>query len=227
MRYITLEHYVACRCTIFFKGLIHFLCAAKSQLKWSKTAQEEINNWQKLAEETHLAWLHSSNNSGIDKRFGPLGRVFDERLPLPRQSDKLLLLLVKVGVDTMLKVGRSRDLDARLLLLGKHGGGSSGCSRASDLQRGKSKWEVRMKSTMQSWCNLERDRGCGRVITRKNYFTIRRDVVLNEPWNKKNKKKSLSERFQLYRLVSGASERHSQLSSGVCLQSQCSEQKLN
>lgn len=84
---------------------------------------------------THLAWLYSGDDGHIDERFGPLGSVFDKRLPLPRQPDKFLLLLIKVSVDTVLKVRWSRDLDARFLLLGEHDGGWGSCSLASDLQR--------------------------------------------------------------------------------------------
>lgn len=54
-----------------------------------------------------LARLDSGDNSRVDEGFGPFGRVFDERLPLPRQPDKLLLMLVKVCVHAMLKVGWS------------------------------------------------------------------------------------------------------------------------
>lgn len=82
----------------------------------------------------HLSWLHSGDDRGVDERFGPLGRVLDERLPLPRQPHKFLLLLIEVRVHAVLEVGRSRDLDARLFLLGEHDGGS--CRPASDLQAG-------------------------------------------------------------------------------------------
>lgn len=82
----------------------------------------------------HLSRLYSSDDGRVDEGLGPLRRVFDERLPLPRQPDELLLLLVEVRVHAVLEVGRSRDLDTRLLLFSKHDGG---CSRASDLQGGK------------------------------------------------------------------------------------------
>lgn len=72
---------------------------------------------------SHLAWLYSSDDSHVDEGFGPFGRVFDERLPLPRQPDKLLLLLVKVCMHAMLEVRGSGDLDTRLLLFGEHDGG--------------------------------------------------------------------------------------------------------
>ena len=71
----------------------------------------------------HLAWLYSSDDGRIDEGFGPLRRVFNERLPLPRQPDKLLLLLVEVCVHAVLEVRRRRDLDTRFLLLGEHDGG--------------------------------------------------------------------------------------------------------
>lgn len=79
-----------------------------------------------------LVGLHGGDDRGVDEGFGPLGRVLDERLPLPRQPDELLLLLVKVCVDAVLEVGRGGDLDTRLLLLGEHGGGGW----SSDLQEG-------------------------------------------------------------------------------------------
>lgn len=70
--------------------------------------------------------LHGSDYGGVDERLGPFGRVLDEGLPLAGQAHKLLLLFVKVCVHAVLKVGRRRDLDARLLLLGEHGGGQDG-----------------------------------------------------------------------------------------------------
>lgn len=73
--------------------------------------------------ETHLAWLYGRDDGGIDEGFRPFGSVFDERLPLSRQADKLLLLFVKVRVHAMLEVGWSRDLDTGLLLFGEHDGG--------------------------------------------------------------------------------------------------------
>lgn len=76
-----------------------------------------------------LAGLHRGDDGDVDEGLGPLGRVLDQRLPLPRQPHKLLFLLVKVCVHAVLEVGRRRNLDARLLLLGEHGG-----SRASDLE---------------------------------------------------------------------------------------------
>lgn len=79
----------------------------------------------------HLARLYSRDAGDVDEGLGSFGRVFDERMPLPRQPNELLLLLVKVCVHTVLKVGRSGDLDARLFLFGEHDGS---CSRASDLQ---------------------------------------------------------------------------------------------
>lgn len=93
---------------------------------------------------SHLARLYSSDDSRVDKGFGPFGGVFDERLPLPRQPDKLLLLLIKVCMYAMLKVGRSGDLDTRLLLFGEHDGGCGSCSLASDLQGGRRK-ETRVR----------------------------------------------------------------------------------
>lgn len=78
-----------------------------------------------------LARLHGRDDRGVDEGFGPLGRVLDQALPLPRQPHKLLLLLVEVGVHAVLEVGGRRDLDTLLLLFTEHGDG-----RASDLRRG-------------------------------------------------------------------------------------------
>lgn len=57
--------------------------------------------------EAYLARLHSGDDCGIDEGLGPFGRVFDEALPLARKPHELLLLLIKVSVHTVLKVGRS------------------------------------------------------------------------------------------------------------------------
>ena len=70
----------------------------------------------------NLARLECSDDRSIDKGFGPLRCVLDQTLPLPREPHKLLLMLVKVSVHTVLKVGRSRNLDFGFLFLGKHGG---------------------------------------------------------------------------------------------------------
>jgi len=79
-----------------------------------------------------LVRLHGGDDGGVDEGLGPLGRVLDQRLPLPRQPHKLLLLLVEVGVHAVLEVRRSRDLHAGLLLLGEH---DATQRPASDLQR--------------------------------------------------------------------------------------------
>lgn len=100
------------------------------------TPQRNVRNMNETETwSSYLSRFYSSDDRRVDERLWPLGRVFDEGLPLARQPDELLLLLVKVRVDTMLEVGRSRDLDSRLLLFGKHDG--NGCKLASDLQRGR------------------------------------------------------------------------------------------
>lgn len=52
----------------------------------------------------HLSRLYSGDDGGVDERFGPFGRVFDERLPLSWQPNELLLLGVKVRVDAVFKI---------------------------------------------------------------------------------------------------------------------------
>lgn len=64
--------------------------------------------------------LDGSDADRVHQWLGALGRLLDDALPLPWQPCEFLLLLVVAGVDTVLKVGGSRDLDA-LLLLAEHG----------------------------------------------------------------------------------------------------------
>lgn len=97
-----------------------------------KSLNQNLN--QTYKQTSDLAWLYSSDNCGVDEGFGPLGRVLNEALPLAWKPHKLLLLLIKISVDTMLKVGGCRDLDTLLFFLAEHG-----CSRASDLEAGKDK----------------------------------------------------------------------------------------
>lgn len=115
-----------------------------------------------------LAWFYSSDDCSIDERFGPLGRVLNEALPLAWKPHKLLLLLIKISVDTMLKIGGGRDLDALLFLLAEHG-----CSKASDLETGKDKnewsravmihdsiWVLDFKESLIAFCPAKKRKWC-------------------------------------------------------------------
>lgn len=64
-------------------------------------------------------YLHGRDVGGVHHGLGPVGRVGQQTLPLLRQAGELLLLRVEAGVDAVLEVRRSRDLQT-LLLLPKH-----------------------------------------------------------------------------------------------------------
>lgn len=71
----------------------------------------------------HGRQLNGGDVGGINHRLGPVGSVCQQALPLLRQPGELLLPRVEAGVDAMLKVRRSRDLQP-FLLLPKHAGKS-------------------------------------------------------------------------------------------------------
>jgi len=78
-------------------------------------------------------------------------------------------MLIKISVDTMLKVGGCRDLDTLLFLLAEHG-----CSRPSDLEPGKDKNNYLLnRSVKPQWSYTTVQKFWGdKIMTNEYFYTV-------------------------------------------------------